>query len=240
MKQLYLIFILLMMFPLLYSQDIITKRNGDQIKVKVIEINSETIKYKDFDFQDGPLRNIKISEVLLINYQNGSKDVFAKQEENSREVKDQPVEAKKVYKGNYFMIGTGYGISYGGLGVRLQGRFGGAVGVGIHGGVGYFPGESILVGGGVKFFPYKGLYIDTQFGMTGYETYTETWSGSYSYSSNEKNALYGPSLMVGIDQVWGRRVGIGFNAALGVSYNINSDYGNDFFPEIDLGFLIRF
>jgi hypothetical protein len=240
MKQLYLTILLLMMFPLVYSQDIITKRNGDQIKVKVIEINSETIKYKDFDFQDGPLRNINVTDVLVINYQNGSKDVFTKTQESGREANVQPEVPKRVYKGNYFMLGTGYGISYGGLGLRVQGRFGGAVGVGIHAGVGYFPGESVLVGGGFKFFPYKGLYIDTQFGMTGYETYTETWSGYYSYSTSEKNALYGPSLMIGIDQVWGRRVGIGFNAALGASYNINSEHGNDFFPEIDLGFLLRF
>jgi|WetSurMetagenome_2_1015567.scaffolds.fasta_scaffold118918_1 hypothetical protein len=240
MKHLYLIFILLLIAPVIYSQDIITKRNGDQIKAKVIEINSETIQYKDFDFQDGPLRNINVTDVLVINYQNGSKEVFNKPKEQSRVVNDQPEEPRRVYKGNYFMIGTGYGISYGGLGMRIQGRFGGPVGVGIHAGVGYFPGESVLVGGGVKFFPYKGLYIDTQFGMTGYETYTETWSGYYNYTTSEKNALYGPSLMMGIDQVWGRRVGIGFNAALGASYNINSEHGNNFFPEIDLGFLVRF
>jgi hypothetical protein len=181
-----------------------------------------------------------VSEVLVINYQNGQKDTFT---QPKTQIIDEKVLAEvpnRIYKGNYFMIGTGYGISYGGLGVRLQGRFGGKVGMGIHGGVGYFPGYSVLVGGGIKFFPYKGFYIDTQFGMTGYEMYSETWSGSYSYSMNDENALYGPTLMIGIDQVWGRRVGIGFNAALGVSYNINSEYDNEIFPEIDLGFLIRF
>jgi hypothetical protein len=240
MRHFKLLFIFLIISQLIYSQDIITLRNGDQIKAKVIEVSIETIKYKDFDFQDGPLRNLKVSEVLVINYQNGQKDVFTQPKAPIIEEKARPEVPKKVYKGNYFMIGTGYGISYGGLGVRLQGRFGGAVGMGIHAGVGYFPGYSVLVGGGLKFFPFRGLYIDTQFGMTGYETYSEIWSGSYNSSYSDENALYGPTLMIGIDQVWGRRVGIGFNAALGASYNINSEYDNNFFPEIDLGFLIRF
>jgi hypothetical protein len=156
--------------------------------------------------------------------------------------KNLPTPIRKRYKANYFMIGTGYGNSYGGLGMRLQGRFGGKVGFGIHGGVGYFPGSSsVFAAGGFKFFPYKGLYIDTQFGLSGTEYYFESYSSGSHYSSSEtQHNLYGPSVLIGIDQVWGRRVGIGFNIGLGASYFINAENVTNVAPAMDMGFLLRF
>lgn len=64
-----------------FSQDIIVKRDNSEIKVKVIEIQENLIKYKPFDFLDGPLRNIYISEVLRIVYENGKIESFAIAEE---------------------------------------------------------------------------------------------------------------------------------------------------------------
>ena len=143
------------------------------------------------------------------------------------------------------MLGTGVGNSYGGIGLRAQGRFGGKTGFGIHGGVGYRPDAGqIFASAGIKFFPYKGFYINTQFGYTGYESYHELYSGSYIAFNR---TLYGPSFLIGIDQVWGGRVGLGFNAGLGVSYNINTytDYNNSYTSStfalaLDLGFIVRF
>ncbi|MEA4967608.1 MAG: hypothetical protein VB048_05770 [Bacteroidaceae bacterium] len=40
--------------------DVILLQNGEEIKAKVIEITDTQVKYKDFDFQDGPTRNINI------------------------------------------------------------------------------------------------------------------------------------------------------------------------------------
>jgi len=59
------------------AQDIITKKNGDDIKAKVIEVNQNEIKYKSFSNPDGPLFVIYKSDVLLIRYENGSKDIFS-------------------------------------------------------------------------------------------------------------------------------------------------------------------
>lgn len=55
--------------------DIIIK-NGDEIKAKVIEINSDEIKYKKCDNLNGPTYTLKKSEVFMIKYPNGSKDVI--------------------------------------------------------------------------------------------------------------------------------------------------------------------
>jgi hypothetical protein len=111
----------------------------------------------------------------------------------------------------------------------------------MHGGVGYFPGSSsVFAAGGIKFFPYKGLYINTQFGLSGTEYYYESYSCSYSYSNETQHNLYGPSLMIGLDQVWGRRVGVGFNVGLGATYYLNAENFDNIAPAFDMGFLLRF
>ena len=244
MKRIFLLLLIGFFSNLIFAQDIIVKRNGEEIKSKILEITSESIKYKEFEFQDGPIRNFKISEVFMIIYENGKRETFATQENQAPKqvakteapvIKEVP---KNVYKANYFMLGTGYGNSYGGLGLRVQGRFGGKVGFGIHAGVGYLPiADEVLVAGGLKFFPYKGLYLNAQFGLTGSETYS-TYGYYDDYSGYR--ILYGPSFLVGVDQVWGRRVGFGFNAGLGLTYNINANYASEIALAIDLGFLIRF
>ena len=61
------------------AQDIILKHDGSDIKAKVLEITELQVKYKDFDFQDGPTRNINISDVFMITYENGQKEIFQKQ-----------------------------------------------------------------------------------------------------------------------------------------------------------------
>jgi hypothetical protein len=223
---------------LIYAQDIIVKQNGDEIKSKILEITSETIKYKEFDFQDGPTRNINISDVFMVIYENGKREKFTTTEsQTSKEVTENEI-SNNGYKGNYFMLGTGYGNSYGGAGLRVQWRMGGKQGFGIHAGAGYFPNAPILASAGVKFFPYKDLYINAQFGLTGYEEYY--YYGSYYYIDYDSHLLYGPSFLVGGDWTWGSKVGYGFNAGLGITYNINAEYFSAITLALDLGFIIRF
>lgn len=66
----------LISFNVIKAQDNITLKNGEEVKAKVIEINETEIKYKNFENQDGPTRIVYKSEVFLIKYQNGTKDVF--------------------------------------------------------------------------------------------------------------------------------------------------------------------
>lgn len=56
--------------------DIIVTKKGDEIGATVEELTTETIKYRKASQPDGPLRNIPISEVFMIKYKDGSKEVF--------------------------------------------------------------------------------------------------------------------------------------------------------------------
>lgn len=58
------------------AQDIITQKNGDEIKAKVTEIGANSVKYKRFGNESGPTYTISKSEIFMIKYENGEKDIF--------------------------------------------------------------------------------------------------------------------------------------------------------------------
>lgn len=74
-----LLFILSLSFSSISAQDVIINNTGDEIQAKVLEITSSEIKYKRYDNLDGPTITIAKSEVLLIKYENGTKEVFQNQ-----------------------------------------------------------------------------------------------------------------------------------------------------------------
>lgn len=78
----------------LFSQDILTKKTGDDIKAKVLEVTTTEVKYKKFDNLNGPVFSILKSELLLIRYENGSKDVF----NDSKKVEEKIVSGKDFYQ----------------------------------------------------------------------------------------------------------------------------------------------
>ncbi len=59
-----------------FAQDVITKRNGTDIISKVLEVTATEVKYKAIDNLEGPTFTALKSEILMIRYSNGSKDVF--------------------------------------------------------------------------------------------------------------------------------------------------------------------
>jgi len=78
MKQ--LLFILLAIIfnvSLSFSQDIITTKTGEDILGKITEITKTEVKYKKFDNLDGPLYTMLKSDILMIRYENGSKEIFS-------------------------------------------------------------------------------------------------------------------------------------------------------------------
>lgn len=63
----------------LQAQDVLLKKNGDEIKCKVLEVTSSAINYSLPAINDsvkGELQSISKSEVFMIRYENGTKDVF--------------------------------------------------------------------------------------------------------------------------------------------------------------------
>jgi hypothetical protein len=79
--------------------DIITKKDGEDIPSRVIEIGELQIKYKKFSNLDGPIYSINKSDVLIIRYQNGEKDIFSDSKpavENTKPAAEDPIANKSL------------------------------------------------------------------------------------------------------------------------------------------------
>jgi hypothetical protein len=64
-----------------YSQnsdkaDIIITKTAQKIEAKILEIGLNEVKYKKFNYQDGPTYTVTKCEIASINYKNGEVEVF--------------------------------------------------------------------------------------------------------------------------------------------------------------------
>ena len=75
--------------PVSQNEDIITKKSGDQLKVKVIEIGTEEIKFKLFSDPDGPtismlksdIKTMKVAGQTVIDVKSGlTEDIITKKD----------------------------------------------------------------------------------------------------------------------------------------------------------------
>jgi hypothetical protein len=99
-----------------YAQDIITFKSGEEVKVKIIEIGLNEIKYKKADTtESNPTYLVYKTAVLMIKYENGTKDIFTNtnnyQDTTSNSSDDDlfakgTSDAERFYKG-YHGAGTG-------------------------------------------------------------------------------------------------------------------------------------
>ena len=78
----------------IYAQDIIVKKDGSTIMSKVLEVQTDIIKYKKWSNQSGPTYSIKITDIFSINYKNGEKDVFNSPSSTPAQTAETPQEAK--------------------------------------------------------------------------------------------------------------------------------------------------
>lgn len=76
MRYLFLLFTVVFFGPIAFSQDIIFKRNGSQIKGKVVEVGTTEIKYKIPDNLDGPLYSVDKNAINRIVYENGREENY--------------------------------------------------------------------------------------------------------------------------------------------------------------------
>ena len=60
----------------LSAQDIITKRNGEDIRARITAIGPDTISYQLYDINDGITYTIMKSDVVLIRYKDGRNEVI--------------------------------------------------------------------------------------------------------------------------------------------------------------------
>lgn len=68
--------LLLLLVGPAHAQDLLIKRNGDEIAAKVLEITPTEVKYRRSDNPDGPLISVYKADVFMIRYANGTKNVF--------------------------------------------------------------------------------------------------------------------------------------------------------------------
>jgi hypothetical protein len=94
----------------LFAQDIIILKNGDEIKAKVTEIGVREIKYKKTDNLSGPDFLILKSEVFMITFENGTKEIF-KEDAKSKNVSQKANPGKGSFR-----------ILYGGFSVPVSGN----------------------------------------------------------------------------------------------------------------------
>ena len=69
------------------AQDTLSTRYGENIFVKVIEVGTSEVKYKKLDNLNGPMFSMLKSDLLMIKYENGTKEDFSKEEKTKIKVK---------------------------------------------------------------------------------------------------------------------------------------------------------
>ncbi|MBR0361759.1 MAG: hypothetical protein IIX35_05310 [Paraprevotella sp.] len=76
MKKLIFLLTMCVVFNL-SAQDIIVKRNGDELQCRILEVSKNEVKYKRWVNLDGPAFSEKKSDIFMIKYENGEKDMIA-------------------------------------------------------------------------------------------------------------------------------------------------------------------
>lgn len=93
MKYLFLTLGILLTSIFSYAQDIIYKVDQSEINAKIYEITTSTIKYYENDI----LKEINISDVFMIIYENGEKEVFKKNDITAKNI-NATTHYNKIYK----------------------------------------------------------------------------------------------------------------------------------------------
>ena len=98
MKKITFIVVLIFSSIFVNAQDIIYKSDGTEVKAKIIELTTVTIKYKKFEQLEGPTRNMLLSDVFMIIYEDGTKEVIKKSTviATQPEKKESSVEMPKI------------------------------------------------------------------------------------------------------------------------------------------------
>ncbi|GAC1367435.1 MAG: hypothetical protein NVSMB30_01620 [Hymenobacter sp.] len=76
MRTFLLLTLLVLLAGTAYAQDLLTKRNGDELTVKVVEVTPTEVKYRRLDNPDGPLISVWRADVFMIRYANGTKEML--------------------------------------------------------------------------------------------------------------------------------------------------------------------
>ena len=90
-KLVFTLYVFLFLALPIFAQDQIILTNGESIQAKVVEILPQEIKYKKFDFQEGPTITLEKMRVFAIYYSNGTKDLITTVENQVAPAEPSPV-----------------------------------------------------------------------------------------------------------------------------------------------------
>jgi hypothetical protein len=225
MKQVLLVILFFFPAVLSSSQDVIYKRNGSALSIKILHITPNDIMFVNGDSLKTEIQSIPLSDVFMVRFASGVEEVFGN-EKYSKYGKNERFfsNGKNTY---YYSVGIGVGPDYGFLGFRLQGRIGKLQGIGYHAGIGIFPiialeqPARVCFSIGVKVFMYKAWYLGLQYGRVMIPaTYKEGVDTLKYYDQETRGGpVMGMSLMAGGD--WFFNKYLGMNAAMGISFNLS-------------------
>lgn len=96
MRSLLLSLLTLFIITAVKAQDKIYKKGGEVIKVKVLEIGVDEIKYKMFDNPDGPVYVMDKGRLIKVEFENGKTETYANTLQDPEEYADQHGKQIKV------------------------------------------------------------------------------------------------------------------------------------------------
>lgn len=76
MKRVLILFVCLLIGGITSAQDIITKNDGTDIQAKVMEVGQSQISYKKYSNLNGPTYTLSLSDILMITYENGEREMY--------------------------------------------------------------------------------------------------------------------------------------------------------------------
>jgi len=76
MRKIFILSVSLCAFVNIWAQDVIVTKKGEEISAKVEKVGDTQIKYKKFSHLSGPVYTLLKSEIFMIKYENGSRDMF--------------------------------------------------------------------------------------------------------------------------------------------------------------------
>jgi hypothetical protein len=80
----YILITLIFASNYLFAQDIIIKKSQEEIKAKIFEINPTVVKYFKYENLEGPVYIIPKSDISMIIFENGTKEIMSNDAKNKQ------------------------------------------------------------------------------------------------------------------------------------------------------------
>lgn len=100
MKKL-LLYSLLFISTVGYSQDVITLADGRTVNAKILELTTDQVKYKKTDNLEGPTYTVNLSDLSKIKYANGSEDTFTAKKSDAESTSETKSDVPPIFKGKF-------------------------------------------------------------------------------------------------------------------------------------------